>query len=91
MSSTTGNRDRILADGRVRPIAYRGEAALRKDLDNLKAAPGPRDPASAFIPAVAPQRVGMSFAVHNGETAAIRHRLEVRITLRTRLRIFGVR
>jgi 5-methyltetrahydropteroyltriglutamate--homocysteine methyltransferase len=44
----------------VAPVSYRGEAALKKDLDNLKAAIGSRDPASAFVPAVAPSGVGVN-------------------------------
>jgi 5-methyltetrahydropteroyltriglutamate--homocysteine methyltransferase len=42
----------------VGPVAYRGETALRRDLDNLKAALNGRDPAAAFVPAVAPSGVG---------------------------------
>jgi 5-methyltetrahydropteroyltriglutamate--homocysteine methyltransferase len=42
----------------VAPVSYRGEAALRRDLDNLIAALGTRDPATAFVPAVAPSGVG---------------------------------
>jgi len=44
----------------VAPVSYRGEAALKKDLDNLKAAIGSRDPSSAFVPAVAPSGVGVN-------------------------------
>jgi 5-methyltetrahydropteroyltriglutamate--homocysteine methyltransferase len=42
----------------IGPVAYRGEAALRQDLENLKTALAGRDPASAFVPAVAPSGVG---------------------------------
>src|SRR5262249_45387833 len=44
----------------VAPVSYRGEAALKTDLDNLKAAIGSRDPSSAFVPAVAPSGVGVN-------------------------------
>jgi 5-methyltetrahydropteroyltriglutamate--homocysteine methyltransferase len=44
----------------VGPVTYRGQAELRKDLDNLKAALGSRDPSSAFVPAVAPSGVGFN-------------------------------
>jgi 5-methyltetrahydropteroyltriglutamate--homocysteine methyltransferase len=44
----------------VGPVSYRGQAELRKDLDNLKAALGSRDPSSAFVPAVAPSGVGFN-------------------------------
>jgi len=44
----------------VAPVSYRGEAALKKDLDNLKAAIGAREPSSAFVPAVAPSGVGFN-------------------------------
>ena len=42
----------------VGPVTYRGQAELRKDLDNLKAALGSRDPSTAFVPAVAPRPCG---------------------------------
>jgi len=42
----------------VAPVSYGGVAALKKDLDNLKAAIGARHPSSAFVPAVAPSGVG---------------------------------
>jgi 5-methyltetrahydropteroyltriglutamate--homocysteine methyltransferase len=44
----------------VGPVTYCGQAELRKDLDNLKAALGSRDPSSAFVPAVAPSGVGFN-------------------------------
>jgi 5-methyltetrahydropteroyltriglutamate--homocysteine methyltransferase len=44
----------------VGPVSYRGEVELRKDIDNLRAALGIRDPSSAFIPAVAPSGVGFN-------------------------------
>jgi 5-methyltetrahydropteroyltriglutamate--homocysteine methyltransferase len=40
------------------PVRYCGQAALRKDLDNLKAALSGRDHVDAFVPAVAPSGVG---------------------------------
>ena len=42
----------------VGPIAYKGEAALHRDIDNLKAALEDVDVEGAFIPAVAPAGVG---------------------------------
>jgi len=51
----------------VGPVTYRGETALRKDLDNLKAALGSRDPSSAFVPAVAPSGVGFNVYYKNDE------------------------
>ena len=42
----------------VGPVRYKGEAALQRDLDNLKAALGARDPSTAFVPAIAPSGVG---------------------------------
>ena len=42
----------------VGPVRYRGEAALAKDLDNLKAAISGRACVDAFVPAVAPGGVG---------------------------------
>ena len=50
----------------VAPVAYRGAAALRRDLDNLKAALGAREPSSAFVPAVAPSGVGTN-AYYDGD------------------------
>ncbi len=40
------------------PVAYRGEEALRRDLDNLQAALTGQSPAEVFVPAVAPSGVG---------------------------------
>ncbi len=40
------------------PISYRGQDALRRDIDNLKAALQAWQPAAAFMPAVAPSGVG---------------------------------
>jgi 5-methyltetrahydropteroyltriglutamate--homocysteine methyltransferase len=42
----------------VGPITYKGEAALHRDIDNLKAALKAVDVEGAFIPAVAPAGVG---------------------------------
>ncbi len=42
------------------PIRYRGEAALRRDIDNLKAALANVPHHAAFMPAVAPSGVGMN-------------------------------
>ena len=42
----------------VGPISYKGEAALQRDIDNLKAALEGVDVEDAFIPAVAPAGVG---------------------------------
>lgn len=42
----------------VGPVAYKGEAALHRDIDNLKAALKDVDVEGAFIPAVAPAGVG---------------------------------
>jgi 5-methyltetrahydropteroyltriglutamate--homocysteine methyltransferase len=40
------------------PIAYKGEALLKRDLDNLKAAMRAAGVAEAFVPAIAPGMVG---------------------------------
>ena len=40
------------------PISYRGEEALRRDIENLKAAVAGVQPAEVFMPAVAPDGVG---------------------------------
>jgi len=40
------------------PISYRGQAAIRQDIENLKAALAGRNVAEAFMPAVAPSGVG---------------------------------
>jgi len=42
----------------VGPVRYRGESALQRDLDNLKAALGDKPASEAFVPAVAPAGVG---------------------------------
>ncbi len=42
----------------VGPVTYKGEAALHRDIDNLKAALKDVDVEGAFIPAVAPAGVG---------------------------------
>jgi 5-methyltetrahydropteroyltriglutamate--homocysteine methyltransferase len=42
----------------VAPVKYRGEAALQRDIDNLKAALAGLDCRGAFMPAVAPSGVG---------------------------------
>ena len=44
----------------VGPVRYSGEDALRKDLDNLKAALGAVRHVEAFLPAVAPSGVGQN-------------------------------
>jgi 5-methyltetrahydropteroyltriglutamate--homocysteine methyltransferase len=40
------------------PVSYRGEAALRRDIDNLKAAMAATDAKAAFMPSVAPSGAG---------------------------------
>ncbi|MQA14296.1 MAG: methionine synthase [Pseudonocardiaceae bacterium] len=40
------------------PVTYRGGDALQRDLDNLRAALGGADPATAFVPSIAPSGVG---------------------------------
>jgi 5-methyltetrahydropteroyltriglutamate--homocysteine methyltransferase len=42
----------------VGPVKYRGEAALQRDIDNLKAALAGLDCRGAFMPAVAPSGIG---------------------------------
>jgi 5-methyltetrahydropteroyltriglutamate--homocysteine methyltransferase len=44
----------------VGPVRYKGEAALRKDLDNLKAALAGTPHVEAFVPAVSPSGVGQN-------------------------------
>jgi 5-methyltetrahydropteroyltriglutamate--homocysteine methyltransferase len=39
------------------PVTYTGEAALKNDLENFKAALKGRDPADAFIPAISPTNI----------------------------------
>jgi 5-methyltetrahydropteroyltriglutamate--homocysteine methyltransferase len=40
------------------PVSYRGQEALRRDIENLKAAVAEVQPAEVFMPAVAPSGVG---------------------------------
>jgi len=40
------------------PVAYRGQEAVRRDIENLKAALRGLDPSDVFMPAVAPSGVG---------------------------------
>jgi 5-methyltetrahydropteroyltriglutamate--homocysteine methyltransferase len=40
------------------PVSYRGEEAVQRDIENLKAALRGLEPAEAFLPAVAPSGVG---------------------------------
>ena len=40
------------------PVRYRGQEAVRRDIDNLKAALNGLKPADAFLPSVAPSGVG---------------------------------
>jgi 5-methyltetrahydropteroyltriglutamate--homocysteine methyltransferase len=42
----------------VGPVAYHGHEAIRRDLDNLRAALNGLNPVDAFVPAVAPSGVG---------------------------------
>ncbi len=42
----------------VGPVEYVGQAALQRDIDNLKAAVAGRDVAEVFMPAIAPSGVG---------------------------------
>ena len=44
----------------IGPVRYKGEAALRKDLDNLKSALAKVKHVEAFVPAVAPSGVGQN-------------------------------
>ncbi len=44
----------------VGPVRYRGQQALRKDLDNLKAASAQVSYVEAFVPSVAPSGVGQN-------------------------------
>jgi len=48
----------IVAMACVGPVSYRGQEALSRDLDNLKAALKGVNPVEAFVPAVAPSGVG---------------------------------
>jgi 5-methyltetrahydropteroyltriglutamate--homocysteine methyltransferase len=49
-----GNATRMVCRS---PITYKGEAALKNDLENFKAALGSRDPGDAFIPAISPANI----------------------------------
>lgn len=42
------------------PVRYRGEAAVHRDIENLKAALAGAHPADAFLPSVAPSGVGFN-------------------------------
>lgn len=42
------------------PVKYRGEAALRRDIDNLKAATAKVEHQAVFMPAIAPSGVGQN-------------------------------
>jgi len=42
------------------PVSYRGQEAVRRDIDNLKAALEGVKPAEVFMPAIAPSGVGMN-------------------------------
>jgi 5-methyltetrahydropteroyltriglutamate--homocysteine methyltransferase len=44
----------------TRPVSYRGQETLRRDLENLKAALNGVAPEEVFMPAVAPSGVGMN-------------------------------
>ncbi|WP_018332979.1 cobalamin-independent methionine synthase II family protein [Actinomycetospora chiangmaiensis] len=54
MGGTVGTIEPVVCTG---PLVYQGEAALRRDLDNLAAAV---DPADAFVPSIAPSGVGVN-------------------------------
>lgn len=49
------------------PISYRGQAAIRQDIENLKAATAGLAIADAFMPAVAPSGVGKNEYYHSEE------------------------
>ena len=55
MGGSIAPRTPIVCTG---PISYRGQAAIRADIENLKAALGDLNVADAFMPAVAPSGVG---------------------------------
>ncbi|OGA87363.1 MAG: methionine synthase [Betaproteobacteria bacterium RIFCSPLOWO2_12_FULL_66_14] len=42
------------------PVAYRGEEALARDIENLKAAVAGLNPVAVFMPAIAPSGVGLN-------------------------------
>ena len=48
----------------VGPVAYHGHEAIRRDLDNLRAALAGLDPADVFVPAVSPSGVGTNAYYH---------------------------
>ncbi|GAA4841826.1 cobalamin-independent methionine synthase II family protein [Actinomycetospora corticicola] len=54
MGGTVGTIEPVVCTG---PLVYRGEDALRRDLDNLAAVV---DPAEAFVPSIAPSGVGVN-------------------------------
>lgn len=54
MGGTVGTIEPVVCTG---PLVYRGEAPLRRDLDNLAAAV---DPGEAFVPSIAPSGVGVN-------------------------------
>ncbi|WP_433801361.1 methionine synthase [Actinomycetospora sp. CA-084318] len=54
MGGTVGTIEPVVCTG---PLVYRGEEALRRDLDNLAAVV---DPAEAFVPSIAPSGVGVN-------------------------------
>jgi 5-methyltetrahydropteroyltriglutamate--homocysteine methyltransferase len=49
------------------PVSYRGHEAVRRDIDNLKAALEGMKPAAVFLPAVAPSGVGSNEYYRNEE------------------------
>jgi 5-methyltetrahydropteroyltriglutamate--homocysteine methyltransferase len=56
MGGTVGRVEPVVCTG---PLVYRGEQALRRDLDNLAAAVGD-DREDAFVPSIAPSGVGVN-------------------------------
>jgi 5-methyltetrahydropteroyltriglutamate--homocysteine methyltransferase len=54
MGGTVGAIEPVVCTG---PLAYQGQAALQRDLENLAAAV---DPAEAFVPSIAPSGVGVN-------------------------------
>ena len=51
MGSVSAQHARLVCTG---PVTYKGEAALKTDLDNLKAALNGVSPAEVFVPAISP-------------------------------------
>ena len=51
MGSVSASHARLVCTG---PVTYKGQAALKVDLDNLKAALNGVDPAEVFVPAISP-------------------------------------